>query len=478
MALGMLSMMLVTSAGFAETHMKDDGMSDAFAAARTDQGDPARSDLPAVQSGNAQAQDLKILSIRGVTDIRDTDKRKGGSSPDDQKILSMTVPNRKSGKNITLDEIRFAEGYSASLYSDPDYKESMKDIPIDANNTIAYIKVAKGSETHYYLLQIFLGAPMVKGEVLSVFKIPVSDKVYDKDGDSKEQRRIIEQVMDPKKMPVFREISATNIEKRDPKDMVQFYGTDPEFSTKVEGAVPIPSGKSHFYFTVRTEDQTTIYYELILDNKAENGSQDKDPKPKQDQQKPKQDPVPQNGGGSSSRSSVRPGDQTPPKADKKEGEKAAETKKSENNMDADQKNVAPMSKVSTKLMIGEKKYTVTIDGVATKKIADVAPMIHMGRTVLPARMISEVLGVDVKFDSASKTASFMYGENKVELMLGKKYMMLNKEKIELTADILNKDGRILLPLRDIQNAFAKLGLKANIAWDAESRSIDIEKHQA
>lgn len=188
------------------------------------------------------------------------------------------------------------------------------------------------------------------------------------------------------------------------------------------------------------------------------------------------------GDGAYSQSSVRPDSSAPSKNEmKKDDMKKDEMKKEEPKKDEmkkdDMSNMEKSTdKVSTKLVIGKKTYTAMINGQAVEKTMDVAPMVHMGRTVLPARMISELLGVDVKFDQASKTASFMYGEgNKVELTLGQKFMMVNGEKVALTADILNKDGRILLPVTDIQKAFAKLGLEANVSWNAATKTVTIEK---
>ncbi len=185
-------------------------------------------------------------------------------------------------------------------------------------------------------------------------------------------------------------------------------------------------------------------------------------------------PIPSTGGGGG-RSSVRPDSSTPAnKEDAKKDEMKNEPKKDEMKKD-EVSNATSTDKVSTKLVIGQKTYTAMVNGQAVEKTMDVAPMVHQGRTVLPARMISELLGVDVKFDQKSKTANFMYGEAKVQLTLGQKFMLVNGEKVALSADILNKDGRILLPVTDIQKAFAKLGLTANVSWDAATKSVTIEK---
>ncbi|MDO5095432.1 MAG: copper amine oxidase N-terminal domain-containing protein [Peptostreptococcaceae bacterium] len=222
--------------------------------------------------------------------------------------------------------------------------------------------------------------------------------------------------------------------------------------------------KLGFKITPEKEIQVKVDYEPT--------SKDSDDNSGPGGQKPQPQPQPQapSTGGGSSRSSVRPN------SDSKSDDKKSDVKKDEMKKDEMSNTAKSAEKVSTKLVIGQKTYTAMINGQAVQKTADVAPQVHQGRTVLPARMISELLGVDVKFDQKSKTASFMYGEgNKVELTLGQKFMMVNGEKVALTADILNKDGRILLPVTDIQKAFAKLGLTANVSWDAATKSVTIEK---
>ncbi|MDO5096073.1 MAG: copper amine oxidase N-terminal domain-containing protein [Peptostreptococcaceae bacterium] len=131
--------------------------------------------------------------------------------------------------------------------------------------------------------------------------------------------------------------------------------------------------------------------------------------------------------------------------------------------------------VTTKLTIGKNTYVALVEGVEVEKTMDVAPRIHQGRTVLPARAISELLGVEVKYENTTKTANFILGENKVELKPGQKFMTVNGEQMMLTSEIIQVDGRVLLPLTDIQKAFENLGLRADVTWDAESKSVSITK---
>ncbi|MDO5061968.1 MAG: copper amine oxidase N-terminal domain-containing protein [Peptostreptococcaceae bacterium] len=182
---------------------------------------------------------------------------------------------------------------------------------------------------------------------------------------------------------------------------------------------------------------------------------------------PPASPAPPSGGGGGGGGLSSAPDPKKKPNDKKQDPKQ-ETKKEEQKTTTTQK-------VSTTLTIGSTGYTVMIDGQKTEKTMDTAPQIHQGRTVLPARMISELLGVQVQYNPATKTANFMLGKESVQLTLGQKFMMVNGKAMPLTADILNVNGRILLPLTDIQKAFALLGLEAKVDWDANTKSVIIEK---
>ncbi|MDO5062789.1 MAG: stalk domain-containing protein [Peptostreptococcaceae bacterium] len=137
--------------------------------------------------------------------------------------------------------------------------------------------------------------------------------------------------------------------------------------------------------------------------------------------------------------------------------------------------------VVAKLRIANKEYKVVEDGKVVSKMMDATPVIHQGRTMLPARMIAELLGIEVKFDTATKTAKFTFvkevdgksKENIVELTLGQKMMKVNGKSQMLSADLLNTNGRILLPMTDIQKALKELGLAIDVKWDHETKEITL-----
>ncbi len=62
----------------------------------------------------------------------------------------------------------------------------------------------------------------------------------------------------------------------------------------------------------------------------------------------------------------------------------------------------------------------------------------------------------------------------VTLTLGQKVMKVNGQNVDLLAAPLLVNGRILLPVRDIQRAFSDLGLKVSIDWNAETKRVIIK----
>ncbi len=178
-------------------------------------------------------------------------------------------------------------------------------------------------------------------------------------------------------------------------------------------------------------------------------------------------------GGGSSNSSVRP---------EPIGSSSQETKPKEETI---QDNNTSLSESPAKLLatlkINAKGYRVFDKESSNLKNMDVAPILHQGRTMLPARMIAELLSIRVNFNESTKTATFIFEkednaqkvENVVELTLGQKMMKVNGKEQPLSADILNVNGRIMLPLTDIQKALKELGLAVDIQWEHHKKEISL-----
>lgn len=143
---------------------------------------------------------------------------------------------------------------------------------------------------------------------------------------------------------------------------------------------------------------------------------------------------------------------------------------------------ATNKKVTWTLSIGSRYYEITHNGLTKTKELAVAPILSQGRTMLPARTVADLLGIDLRFDDITKTAKFVYmsgvkennpKENVIEITSGKTVMIVNGVPQPLSAKPVSIDGRVMLSLTDVQRTLAELGLPINVNWDSSAKKITI-----
>ena len=95
-----------------------------------------------------------------------------------------------------------------------------------------------------------------------------------------------------------------------------------------------------------------------------------------------------------------------------------------------------------------------------QSVGDLNPLIVDGRTLVPARFLSECLGGKADWNGETKTAYLDCNGNHIEVPIGENYIVVNgKEKeIDVGGTIVN--GRTVLPLRGICEAIGK-----NVSYD-------------
>lgn len=91
---------------------------------------------------------------------------------------------------------------------------------------------------------------------------------------------------------------------------------------------------------------------------------------------------------------------------------------------------------------------------------DVNPVIKDGRTLVPLRDIFENLGATVEWDSKTRTITAKSGENEVVLTIGSKTAAINGTEIDLETPPQIINGKTLVPLRFVSEA-----LGANVTWN-------------
>lgn len=106
----------------------------------------------------------------------------------------------------------------------------------------------------------------------------------------------------------------------------------------------------------------------------------------------------------------------------------------------------------------------------TKLESDVDPVLTEGRVIVPLRVISEALGLTVSYDEGLSAVTIS-GEDgvKVKLYSNEKVAYINGEKYALDVPATIKDGRFLVPVRFISEAF-----KARVSWNGVRKIVSIQ----
>ena len=85
---------------------------------------------------------------------------------------------------------------------------------------------------------------------------------------------------------------------------------------------------------------------------------------------------------------------------------------------------------------------------------DTAPVIHDGRTYVPLRALSNIFDADCQYNSDTKEITITKGDTAIAMTVDKDTFTVNGEAKTMDAPaFLNKDGRTMVPVRFISNAF-------------------------
>jgi hypothetical protein len=126
--------------------------------------------------------------------------------------------------------------------------------------------------------------------------------------------------------------------------------------------------------------------------------------------------------------------------------------------------VTAPSSIYLLLTIGSRNMEVN----GLTRTLDAAPFIKDGRTLLPVRVLVEVLGGTVQWNPSTKTATVLLGSRTVALTIGSKTALVNGTPITLDVAPEIKNGRTFLPLRALAE---NLGL--DLAWEPISQTISL-----
>lgn len=105
--------------------------------------------------------------------------------------------------------------------------------------------------------------------------------------------------------------------------------------------------------------------------------------------------------------------------------------------------------LKTLFVIGSKSYSVN----GQTKTLVTAPYIKEGRTMLPVRAVGESLGLEASWDNTTKTATFSNAEKTAIVKIGQSTITVNNTPVALSAPAEIKDGSTMIELRSLATAF-------------------------
>jgi hypothetical protein len=99
---------------------------------------------------------------------------------------------------------------------------------------------------------------------------------------------------------------------------------------------------------------------------------------------------------------------------------------------------------------------------------DVLPVMEQGRVLVPVRAVGEALGVNVGWDQGLQQITLMGEERNVELFIGNRFANINGVSSELDVPARVIQGRTLVPLRFVGQAFG-----AEVNWNSDLQMVEI-----
>ena len=101
-------------------------------------------------------------------------------------------------------------------------------------------------------------------------------------------------------------------------------------------------------------------------------------------------------------------------------------------------------------------------------VLDAPPVIMNGRTMVPLRFIGEAFGAKVDWEASKKEINLLLDTIQLTLRIGQKTAYKNKQPLQLDAPPVIMNGRTMVPLRFIGEAFG-----AKVDWVAKTKEIKI-----
>jgi len=99
---------------------------------------------------------------------------------------------------------------------------------------------------------------------------------------------------------------------------------------------------------------------------------------------------------------------------------------------------------------------------------DVHPVIIDNRTMVPMRVIFEELGAEIQWNGATRTITATRDDLVVRTTIGERGIMVNGNRIMMDVAPVIIDGRTLVPVRFVAEAFG-----TDVDWDGNTQTVFI-----
>lgn len=126
--------------------------------------------------------------------------------------------------------------------------------------------------------------------------------------------------------------------------------------------------------------------------------------------------------------------------------------------------------LATKFVVGQTSYAVYQGGSTTAAVhnMDASPCIVDGRVLVPVRYLADSLGVQTKWDEATKEITVTNGDKNVVLTVNSNIMNVNGISQQMEVSPVVREGRTYMPARYVAEA-----LGGKVDWNQNTQSINV-----
>lgn len=128
-------------------------------------------------------------------------------------------------------------------------------------------------------------------------------------------------------------------------------------------------------------------------------------------------------------------------------------------------------KVQIKFITQIDNPIATLNGSQVKLLAP--PYITKGRTLVPFRILGESFGATVSWDQTTRTASYVLGDTKIELVINSSQAKITTggvvKYVKLDVPATIKNGSTMVPIRFISENFG-----AKVAWTQATKTVTVD----